>query len=109
MGKLVDVQLWQSDAKAKHCSKCGSEQLKKACVKKCCKDKYKTVKLEKDQKVAERLADDAMHLTALAIPVYQPHFVPVYRASLVEEYPVCNAPPIVRKVDLHILNCLFRI
>lgn len=107
MGKLVDVQLWKSDVK-KTCSKCGTESSKKSCVRKCCRDTHKTVKLEKDQKTAERMVD-AMQFTALVTPVDYVDLSPVYSTSLVEEYPVSNAPPRSSKIHLHILHCLFLI
>ncbi|MFY0255545.1 HYC_CC_PP family protein [Chitinophaga sp. 30R24] len=105
MGKLVGMELWHVDNNK--CSKCGTEA-HKICAKKCCKDEHKTVKLEKDQKATE----DAVHqmqLIAVATPVSYIGLPQVHFVSVVEAYPICNAPPRSDKVHLHILNCTFRI
>lgn len=105
MGKLVQVQLWH--AEAKKCSKCDTDQ-SKACAKKCCKDEHKTVKLEKDQKAAE-YAFHFMQMAALANPVSFFELPPMHALSMVEEYPVSNAPPRSSKIPPHIYNCIFLI
>lgn len=105
MGKLVDVDLWHSEVKK--CSKCGNDQ-STICAKKCCRDEHKTVKLEKDQKVTEH-AVHAMQQTAIATPVSFANSPQAHIVSLVEEYPVNNAPPRSSKVPAHILNCTYRI
>ena len=105
MGKLIEVGLWHSEEIK--CSKCESKPTT-ACAMKCCKDKHKTVKLEKDQKATEN-AVHAMQLGVMATPV---SFVDIPQAnfmSLVAAYPVINAPPRSSKVPTHILNCTYRI
>jgi len=104
MGKLIDVKLWHSEVKK--CSKCGSAP-GTLCAKKCCKDKHKTVKLEKDQKAEN--AVQAMQQVAVATTVSFVDIPKVYIISLVEAYPVSNAPPRTSKVPTHILNCTYRI
>lgn len=105
MGKLVNVNLWHDDAEK--CPKCGDMSKVKAC-KKCCKDEHKTVKLEKDQKAAENTVH-FMQLPAITTPVSYFTFTEIRPVTLVEEYPVSNAPPRSSKVHTHILNCTFRI
>ncbi|RFS19460.1 hypothetical protein DVR12_22770 [Chitinophaga silvatica] len=105
MGKLVDVKLGHNDAKK--CSKCGDMQ-STICAKKCCKDEYKTVKLTKDQKVAVNTVQ-AMQQVATATTVSFVDLPLIYSISMVEEYPVSNAPPRSGKVPSYILNCIYRI
>ena len=105
MGKLVEVKLWHKDGQK--CSKCGAEP-KSACAKKCCKDEHKTIKLEKDQKATENILP-FIQLPAIFLPVTYFEQPERCTASLLEEYPVSNAPPRSNKVHTHILNCTFRI
>lgn len=105
MGKLVKVQLWHKEDNK--CSHCGTGA-GKLCARSCCKDEHKTVKLEKDQKATE----NAIHLSdlaAIATPVSYIGVSQVYPVSIIEEYPVSNAPPRSSKVPSHIANCIFRI
>jgi hypothetical protein len=32
-----------------------------------------------------------------------------YLSSLIEEYPICHAPPVISAGEIYILNCDFRI
>jgi hypothetical protein len=105
MGKLVEVKLWHKEAPK--CSKCGAEP-KSACAKKCCKDEHKTVKLEKDQRTAENVLP-FIQLPAIFLPVTYLERPEIDTLSLLEEFPVSNAPPRSGKVHTHILNCTFRI
>lgn len=104
-GKLVEVELWH--VATKKCSQCEVKPCK-SCVKKCCKDEHKTVKLEKDQKATEN-AIYFMQLAAVTTPFSFIELPSVPTISLVEEYPISNAPPRSSKVHTHILNCTFRI
>jgi hypothetical protein len=105
MGKLVEVDLLE-DADAK-CSKCEANH-NKLCAKKCCTDEQKLVKLAKDQRATENTVQ-AMQLVAVAIPVSYPVLSELHAESLVEAYPVSNAPPRSSKVSPQILHCIFRI
>src|ERR1035437_4955481 len=58
MGKLVGSSLWHNE-KSDLCSKCGMS--KKVSKNKCCKDEYKVVKVEQDQKTG----DAAYHIYQL--------------------------------------------
>ncbi|MCF6404630.1 hypothetical protein L3C95_17165 [Chitinophaga filiformis] len=105
MGKLVKVQLWHEDAK--RCSNCGMNK-KKQCARKCCRDEHKTVKLEKDQKAAENTVH-FMQLVAINSPVFHTGFSEAYPFSVIEEFPLANAPPRSSKVPSRIFNCIFRV
>ncbi|NLR77934.1 HYC_CC_PP family protein [Chitinophaga eiseniae] len=104
MDKLVTVQLWHQDSP---CSKCGPSP-EKSCTKPCCKDKYKTVKLDKDHKVSENTAQP-QYLAAGAVPVVAFEFAQAYVTPLVIAFPITHAPPYNDKVPSHILHCTFRI
>ncbi len=107
MGKLVGVALWE-DAAGK-CDKCKAGHHKKAtCQKQCCKDAHKTVKLEKDQKVAENALNIAQHM-AVAVPVPGIELPRVQVVTVAEELPLSNAPPRSGKVHTYLLNCTFLI
>ena len=101
MGKLIDVKLWHSGRDKDKCSKCNS-------VKKCCKDKHKTVKFEKDQKAVDNVID-VMHQVALGTPISLMDFRPLDIIPLIVKFPVSNAHPRSNKVPFHILNCTYRI
>lgn len=105
MGKLVEVKLWHKEGQK--CSKCGAEPTS-ACAKKCCKDEHKTVKLEKDQKAVEN-SISFIQAPAIVSPLTYAEQPEIYVVSLLEEFPVSNAPPRSSKVHTHILNCTFRI
>ncbi len=107
MEKLVDIQLWHGETEK--CGKCEAKHAhNKQCNKKCCKDEHKTVKLEKDQKVAENTVH-LMQLVAVTIPVAFPVLQDIQAVSLTAAFPVSNAPPRSSKVSPQILHCTFRI
>lgn len=104
-GKLVEVNLWHKDGKG--CSKCGAGE-NSACGKKCCEDEHKTVKLEKDQKVAE----NTVHFLTLPLVANPVSFIELSQPQAVimaEEYPISHAPPQSSNVAPYIFNCTFRI
>jgi hypothetical protein len=49
MGRLVEWSLWHKDNSI--CSNCGMEK-KHELTKGCCKDEYKQIKIDKDQKLS---------------------------------------------------------
>ncbi|MBO9729578.1 MAG: hypothetical protein J7623_13150 [Chitinophaga sp.] len=105
MGKLIDAG-WR-DSEVKKCSQCTRPALNK-CSKKCCKDEHKTVKLEKDQKLAENTVH-AMQGIAVITPVSFMDAAPAYILSLTTLHPVTHAPPRSSKVPVHVMNCTYRI
>ncbi|MEC5146339.1 hypothetical protein [Chitinophaga sp. 212800010-3] len=112
MGRLVDVN-WGHDKGKPACGKCGTthDQKKncgKPCKKQCCKDEHKTIKLTKDQKIAEN-TKHVMQLAAMTLPVAYMELPRVPVKVLAEAFPASNAPPPGSKVHTYILNCIFRI
>lgn len=105
MGKLVEQGLWQ---KEDGCTRCDSEKESSACADDCCKDELKTIKLEKDHKVAE-MALQWMQHSSPAIPVSFPAFESAALQSATLEHPVSHAPPRTGKVSTYLFNCNFRI
>lgn len=105
MDKLTEVQLWHADNKT--CDQCTAGH-STGCEKKCCKDQHKTVKLDKDQHATENVITFMQQATAL-MPVAWAGFSPEHVVSLVETFPVSNAPPRSSKVAAHILHCTFLI
>src|SRR4030095_16083027 len=101
MDKLINWSLLNSDGD--RCDKCG--------MKKdggCCKDENKFVKNNIDQKAAEssiRLIEMAAVITPAAF-IYTNE---TYFSSLIQEYPLSNAPPRNNGVGIYILNSVFRI
>jgi hypothetical protein len=106
MGKLVDQDLGYG--KAKKCSKCGAKENNSFCKKKCCKDEHKFIKLDKDQKTAEK-AFQLLTSTSLVTPVNFIELPQVQMASIAQEFPACHAPPRSYRVKPYIFLCTFRI
>lgn len=105
MGKLVDLNFWEHEAKK--CSKCGSE-VNSACAKKCCKDIHKTAKLEKDQKASESVFKFAQ-IGAIATSASKFELQQVVPVSLLAVNPTGHAPPRSSEISACIFNCTFRI
>lgn len=103
MGKLVDMKLWQSGKE--RCGNCGMKK-SKFCTKKCCKDEFKVIKLDKDHKKA---AENIVQLAQedAVVPALFTEFPKFHAVSVLYELPVGHAPPL--KLSIHILNCNFRI
>jgi hypothetical protein len=102
MGKLVKWTLGHSQQNK--CDNCGME---KKNAKGCCKDEYKQLKAEKDQKAAESV--QLMQLASIAIPIFFVEIPSVGFTSLTEENPFSHAPPRSNEVAAYIRNCVFRI
>ncbi|WEK35916.1 MAG: hypothetical protein P0Y53_00260 [Candidatus Pseudobacter hemicellulosilyticus] len=107
MGRLVKTAL--SDGKQEACSKCGSASDKDLCKKKCCKDEYKLVKMDKDQKTTTTIAFHFLQAMSLAMPVQYAVAPATTVLSATEEFPVTHAPPRSSKVQPYIFLCTFRI
>ena len=106
MGKLVDWGIWQ--ANGSKCSNCGMEKNHKSNDNGCCKDEYKQIKNDKDQKLSETLPQLIKTITEIA-----PISFAVYSISLPlilsQEFPKANAPPRSCHTSLNIINCVFLI
>jgi len=101
MDKLINWSLLNSDGDK--CDKCGMEK-----DGGCCKDENKFVKNNVDQKVAEP-AVQLTQMAAIATPVDLIYPSEQYFSSLIQEYPISNAPPRSNGVGIYILNSVFRI
>jgi hypothetical protein len=106
MGKLVDMGLWHGK-KAGTCNKCGAKE-NSSCKKKCCKDVHKTVKLDKDHKMAES-AFQFLALTPFDVPHHYYDLLQAHFTTSAQEYPVTNGPPRSSKIQTYIFLRTFRI
>ncbi|MGE5107189.1 MAG: HYC_CC_PP family protein [Sphingobacteriales bacterium] len=106
MDKLIGWGLWNNKEKGDQCGKCGMSKTGKK--KSSCKDENKVVKIEKDQNAAESVYR--------LIPVYPVEHVSFFTgisliniSALLENNPVCNAPPRSLQVTTYLFDCNFRI
>lgn len=105
MGKLAEWGL--EHKKSKTCGNCGME-ISESKEKGCCKDEYKFVKNNTDQKIVESSVQ-LMGITGTAfIPEYA-ELPSVQISSVIEENPVSNAPPRGNAVAVYILHRTFLI
>jgi hypothetical protein len=105
MGRITDWGFEQNDAKT--CGKCGMEKsIKKS--NGCCKDEYKYLKNNTDQK---NLTTDFQmaQQEGVAVPVSFYELPSVDFPSVTEENPISHAPPRDCGVAVYIRNCVFRI
>jgi hypothetical protein len=106
MGKLVDWGIWESSGSK--CSNCGMEKSHNSRDQGCCKDEFKQIKNDKDQKLTNNFA----HLSKTVSEV-APLCFPNYSISLpvisLNEIPNANAPPRSCTISLNIINCVFQI
>ena len=101
MDRFINWSLLNSDGDK--CDKCGMEK-----DGGCCKDENKFVKNNVDQKVAEP-AVQLIQMSAIATPDGLINSSEHYLSSLIQEYPIINAPPRSNGVGIYILNSVFRI
>lgn len=103
MGRLVDWGMARNDNSK--CSNCGME---KKGHKGCCKDEYKLIKNENDQKISESFTQ----LSKITSEIAQINF-PDYSIKLANafaiEFPKTNSPPRSCQTPINILNCVFLI
>lgn len=101
MDKFIDWSLLKRDGDK--CDKCAMEK-----DGGCCKDENKYVKNNIDQKVAESTSH-LIQMAAVAAPVGLIYPSEHYLSSLIQEYPISNAPPRNNGVGIYILNNVFRL
>ena len=101
MDKLINWSLLNSDGDK--CDKCGMQK-----DGGCCKDENKFVKNNVDQKVAEP-ATQLIQMAAVATPAALIYPSELYFSSLIQEYPISNAPPRSNGAGIYILNSVFRL
>jgi hypothetical protein len=105
MGKLVNWDLRHKTSS--RCSKCGMEITHKSQNNGCCKDEYKQIKNDKDQKLTET-AFNLIHAISVIVPNSFIEIPEINVSSIAEDNPVSNAPP-RSQVPIYIHNCVFRI
>ena len=103
MDKLIGWSL--EHQKGNRCSKCG--MIKKQKGKACCKDEYKQLKLQNDQKA--EASYQATQLSSVAVLTNFFTTPSIQLSSLAEENPLSHAPPGSESIPLYIRNQVFRI
>ena len=101
MDKIIGWSLLNSGGDK--CNKCGMQK-----DGGCCKDENKFVKNSIDQKVAES-AIQLIQTAAVAMPAAFIYTSEHYFSSLIQEFPISNAPPRSNGIGIYILNSVFRI
>lgn len=103
MGKLIEQST--NESTADQCSNCGME--KPAQEDGCCKHETKQVKTDQVHKVQDmtiRLLQLSVALPASFIDIPAIGF-----ASVTEENPTSNAPPLLANIPIYLRNCVFLI
>lgn len=103
MGQLVDWGLV-----SKNPEKCGNCGMKTGTSKDCCKDEHKQLKFESAQKVSQNTFELKAQSIDLGFSPYNSE-TELYVRTLIEEYPISNAPPKTPNTPAFIRNCNFRI
>ena len=104
-GKLVSMGILP--VTNNKCGKCGMEKTELK-SNGCCKDEYKQIKIEKDQKATE-FAVKSVQSVAVEMPVSFFEIPFDNFSSLTEKNPYGNAPPRSAVVAVYIRNCVFLI
>jgi len=111
MGKFMSWGL--ADQENKSCTFCGmaKQTSDEPCISTmdgCCKDEYKTIKTNDDQKPSEpgfefsKLIPDATLISHNSLSIS-------FLSSISIDKPTANAPPTAEKVSIFLINCNFRI
>ena len=103
MGKLVNWNLrHKPDDK---CGKCGMKTSHNSKKNGCCRDEYKQIKNEKDQKLSQ-IAFALIHPACIAIASPSTGLSSLFLIAIAETNPVSNAPP-RSWLPLYLRNCIF--
>ena len=105
MGKFVNWNLRHKPAD--RCSKCGMKTNHNFENNGCCRDEYKQIKSEKDQKLSQTVFA-LIHPACIAIPAYAGESTSIFLTAFSEANPVSNAPP-RRQLPIYLRNCIFLI
>ena len=105
MGKFVNWNLRNNQNES--CGRCGMKLSHQSKNNGCCKDEYKQIKNDNDQKLPQ-----TNHLLIqpvyIAPPTYQSAFLFISHSTISEASEVSNAPS-RSWVSIHIRNCIFMI
>lgn len=105
MGKFID---WELGCKTGSiCTNCGMQKSDKPDDNGCCRDEFKQIKTEKDQRVSENFVSLNETVTEINFSfqdysVSQLFFLPL-------NFDKINSPPRSWNSSINILNCVFRI
>jgi len=106
MGKFVGWDL--SHKPSEKCGKCGMKIKHQSKRNGCCRDEYKQIKNEKDQKLSVVEPVLLYPVFIILSSNFQSDLLSIIPASVSENYPVSNAPP-GSPGAIHIRNCVFLI
>lgn len=106
MGKLVDWGLGQTSSSK--CSNCGMEKSHNSMDQGCCKDEFKQIKNDKDQKLTDNFAQFSKIVNEVAPISFLSYSISLPVVSY-KDTPNSNAPPRSSTTSLNIINCVFRI
>jgi ribosomal protein L40E len=103
MGRFVEATL--SHNKKTICGRCGMEKKPEA-TKGCCKDEYKQIKIDKDQKPSGSYTQ--LNVAVVELDPANFNYLIFSSSFSPEIFAKINAPPL-RNTSLNLLNCVFRI
>ena len=103
MGRLVEWNFRHENNST--CSKCGMEK-KPESTKGCCKDEYKQIKIDKDQKPSQN--DIQLNVAVVALAPTDFNYLVFSSSFSSARFTRINAPPTCN-TSLNLLNCVFRI
>lgn len=107
-GELVDVQVGEKEKKS--CSGCKSEKKKsKPCMKNCCKDEHRMMKIEKDHQQSGDTQFKFVQSFSYTCTYSFFEIPPFFAGSEDYQLPFTHGPPLPGPVLLHVLHCHFRI
>jgi hypothetical protein len=103
MGRFVEWKLRHNNHST--CSRCGMET-KSGSAKGCCKDEYKHIKIDNDQRLSENYVQ-FNETVAEITPIGSDHSI-LY-SIVAGNFAQINGPPPLWPVSLGILHCVFRV
>ncbi|QEC44356.1 HYC_CC_PP family protein [Pseudobacter ginsenosidimutans] len=107
-GELVDIQLGEKENKS--CNGCKApKKTVKPCMKNCCKDEHRMLKVEKDHQQAGDVQFKFVQPFFHALPVAYFELPDVFVSGSEHVLPDKHAPPLFNSVQLHLLHCNFRV
>ena len=104
MGRMVKLTLRHNNNPK--CNRCGMEK-KAGSAKGCCRDEFKHIKIDNDQKPSENYIQ--LNATATEIILIDPDYSILFPLSSCRSFTQINAPPPLSDISLNILHCVFRI
>lgn len=105
MGELADWSVTQNNDKT--CGKCGMDKSEEK-DNGCCKDEFKLLKNDTDQKASE-VGFKLLQTITIALPVSYIEIPSPNCSCFTEQNPVSHAPPRSAGVAVYIRNCVFLI